>query len=60
MYLLIELILAAIQQIMDDLHATDAEIALSLSLYVLFQGAVPTLWAAISEVKGRKVSYPLA
>ncbi len=41
---------------MADLHANDAEIALSLSLFIVTQGAVPLLWAAISEVKGRRVS----
>ncbi|WVF71357.1 hypothetical protein IAT40_006161 [Kwoniella sp. CBS 6097] len=33
----------------EELHATEAEIGLSLSMYILFQGIMPVLWAAISE-----------
>jgi MFS family permease len=37
------------------LHASPSEISWSLSLFVLVQGNVPLMWAAIGEIKGRKV-----
>ena len=46
---------AANQDIEDQLHATPSQISWSLSLFILVQGNVPLLWAAISEIKGRKV-----
>jgi hypothetical protein len=47
---------AAIKNIQTDLHASNAEIALSLSLFILVQGTAPLFWSAVSEIKGRKVS----
>ncbi|CAG8770552.1 381_t:CDS:2, partial [Acaulospora colombiana] len=47
----------AIQDVQKDLHATTNEIALSLSLFILVQGAGPLIWSAISEIKGRKFVY---
>ena len=47
---------AAIEQIMDQLDASDAEIALSISLYIIFQGSTNIFWAAVTEIKGRKAS----
>ncbi|WVR06869.1 hypothetical protein IAU60_003905 [Kwoniella sp. DSM 27419] len=38
-----------INELAEDLHATNAEVGLSLSMYILFQGVMPVLWAAISE-----------
>ena len=46
---------AAINDIKAELHATDQEISLSLSLFLLFQGVMPLLWSALSEIRGRKV-----
>ena len=46
---------AAIPDIQQELHASDSSIALSLSLYAIFQGGVPLLWSALSEFWGRKV-----
>jgi MFS family permease len=46
---------AANQNIEDDLHASPSSISLSLSLFILFQGVVPLLWSAVSEINGRKV-----
>ncbi|WVQ99518.1 hypothetical protein IAU59_006654 [Kwoniella sp. CBS 9459] len=38
-----------INELAEELNATEAEIGLSLSMYILFQGIMPVLWAAISE-----------
>jgi hypothetical protein len=43
---------------MTELRANNAQIALSLSLFIVCQGGFPLLWAALSEVKGRKVGSP--
>ena len=48
--------LAAINDIKRDLHATESEIALSLSIFIIVQGGSPLFWSAVSEIKGRKVS----
>ena len=47
--------LAAINDIKRDLHATESEIALSLSIFIIVQGGSPLFWSAVSEIKGRKV-----
>ncbi|KAK7464755.1 hypothetical protein VKT23_005962 [Stygiomarasmius scandens] len=47
----------AIEEMEADLPATSSQISLSISLFILFQGLIPLLWSAISEVKGRKVVY---
>ncbi|KAJ8597216.1 MFS general substrate transporter [Rhizopogon salebrosus TDB-379] len=44
-------------QIEQQLHSSSADISLSLSLFILFQGNVPLIWSAISEIKGRKFVY---
>jgi hypothetical protein len=41
---------------MNELNANNAEIALSLSLFIICQGSAPMFWAAFTEIKGRKVS----
>lgn len=46
-----------IDDVKRDLHASDAQIGLSLSLFILFQGGVPVIWASISEIIGRKPVY---
>lgn len=48
---------AAISDIKRDLHASDAEIALSLSIFIIVQGGSPIFWSAVSEIKGRKVRH---
>ncbi|THU91473.1 MFS general substrate transporter [Dendrothele bispora CBS 962.96] len=47
----------AIEDMEADLPATSSQISLSISLFILFQGIVPLVWSAISEVKGRKAVY---
>lgn len=47
-------------QMQQELHATSAQISLTLSLSILIQGNVPLLWSAMSEIKGRKLVYLLA
>jgi MFS family permease len=44
------------QDIEQKLHASPSEISWSLSLFILVQGSFPLVWAAVSEIKGRKVS----
>ncbi|WVQ86495.1 hypothetical protein IAS59_000208 [Cryptococcus gattii] len=46
-----------ISDVREELHATEAELGLSISLYILFQGCTPVLWAAIAELNGRKPVY---
>jgi len=46
---------AAIPDIKRSLGASDSDISLSLSLFIVVQGTTPLLWSAISEIKGRKV-----
>ncbi|KAF7968295.1 hypothetical protein HWV62_31041 [Athelia sp. TMB] len=48
---------AANQDIQDKLHASSSEISWSLACFILIQGLFPLLWAAISEIKGRKIVY---
>ncbi|EIN12476.1 MFS general substrate transporter [Punctularia strigosozonata HHB-11173 SS5] len=50
----------AIQQIEKQLHASAGQISLSLSLFILVQGGAPLFWAAMSEIKGRKMIYIVA
>ena len=46
---------AAFQQMSEQLHASSSDISFSLSFFILVQGNAPLFWAAVSEVKGRKV-----
>ncbi|KAH9924619.1 MFS general substrate transporter [Epithele typhae] len=50
----------SISQIEEQLHASSGEIALSLSLFIVLQGAIPLLWSALSEFWGRKKVYLLS
>ena len=52
--------LPAIEDLQRDLGASQAVVNLSVSLFVLFQGTVPILWSAISEIYGRKIVYVIA
>ncbi|KAF7320829.1 Vacuolar DHA amino acid exporter [Mycena chlorophos] len=47
----------AIGDMERDLPATSSQISLSLSLFIAFQGSMPLLWTALSEIKGRKLVY---
>ncbi|KAL7413574.1 major facilitator superfamily domain-containing protein [Mrakia frigida] len=47
----------AFDQLRTELNATDAELALSLSLFILFQGGWPIFWSSIAEIIGRKPVY---
>ncbi|WWC61983.1 uncharacterized protein I303_104570 [Kwoniella dejecticola CBS 10117] len=38
-----------INELAEELHASEAETGLSLSMYILFQGWTPVVWAIISE-----------
>lgn len=46
---------AALSQVKADLHASDSEIATSLSAFIIVQGITPLFWSSVSELKGRKV-----
>ena len=52
-----DFVLAALNDVERDLHATTSQIALSLSLFIFVQGNFPLIWSAISEIKGRKYVY---
>ncbi|KIM36580.1 hypothetical protein M413DRAFT_449115 [Hebeloma cylindrosporum] len=47
----------AVEEKEEDLPATSSQFSLSISLFILFQGVMPLLWSAVSEVKGRKLVY---
>ncbi|ESK95602.1 vacuolar dha amino acid exporter [Moniliophthora roreri MCA 2997] len=47
----------SIEQMEADLNASSSQISLTIALFILFQGAMPLLWSAVSEVKGRKAVY---
>ncbi|KIJ54897.1 hypothetical protein M422DRAFT_153520 [Sphaerobolus stellatus SS14] len=47
----------AINDIKAELHATDQQISLTLSIFILVQGIIPLVWSAISEILGRKPVY---
>ena len=49
------LIIAAVAQMEEDLSATSAEFSLSIAVFILVLGVGPLAWSSISEVKGRKV-----
>ena len=46
---------AGIAEVEHDLHASSDSISLSLSIFILLQGAMPLIWSAVSEIIGRKV-----
>ncbi|KAG8959240.1 hypothetical protein FRC03_008259 [Tulasnella sp. 419] len=50
----------AFNQIKSQLRATDHEIAMSLSLFILVQGVAPLVWSSTSEIVGRKFVYIVA
>ncbi|KAK4689297.1 hypothetical protein P7C73_g807, partial [Tremellales sp. Uapishka_1] len=39
-----------IDDVRNDLHASETQVGLSLSLYILFQGCVPVVWSSIAEL----------
>jgi len=45
-----------VEHVQTDLNGSETEIGLSLSLYILFQGCIPVVWASTAEIIGRKVS----
>ncbi|KAJ9110434.1 hypothetical protein QFC19_001560 [Naganishia cerealis] len=47
----------AFDELRAELHATDTQLALSLSIFILFQGGFPVLWSTIAEITGRKIIY---
>lgn len=46
-----------IDAIKRDLDASENEISLSLSIYIIISGFMPMVWSAISELYGRKPVY---
>lgn len=46
-----------INDLKEELHASDGAIALSVSLYILAQGGLPLVWSPLSEVFGRKICF---
>ncbi|WVQ73955.1 hypothetical protein IAR50_003536 [Cryptococcus sp. DSM 104548] len=46
-----------VNDVKAELGATEGQIGMSLSLYILFQGCTPTVWAPMAEIVGRKIIY---
>ncbi|GMK58654.1 hypothetical protein CspeluHIS016_0600960 [Cutaneotrichosporon spelunceum] len=46
----------AIPRIAEDLHTTIENINLTVTTYMVFQALAPTLWGALSDVYGRRVT----
>lgn len=47
----------AIEDLRRELGATDTEISLSVSLFILAQGLFPLIWSPVSELIGRKPCF---
>ena len=47
----------AIPSVAADLHVSTELVNLSVTLYLVFQGISPTFWGALSDVKGRRLTY---
>ncbi|KPV72502.1 uncharacterized protein RHOBADRAFT_66887 [Rhodotorula graminis WP1] len=47
----------ALESLQRDLNATDDLVAASVSIFIAGQGVFPSVWAAVSEVYGRKYCY---
>lgn len=47
----------AIPQVASDLHVSTELVNLSVTTYMIFQGLSPTLWGALSDVYGRRITY---
>jgi hypothetical protein len=50
----------AIENFQDDLHATDVQVALTLSLFILVQGIIPMGWSSVSEIRVKTVGPRLS
>ncbi|GAA5916702.1 hypothetical protein JCM8208_000753 [Rhodotorula glutinis] len=50
----------ALESLQHDLNATDDLVAASVSIFIAGQGVFPSVWAAVSEVYGRKYCYIVA
>ncbi|GMK55495.1 hypothetical protein CspeluHIS016_0205510 [Cutaneotrichosporon spelunceum] len=46
-----------LDEVAADLGASQTQIGLSLSLYILFQGGIPLVWTTVAEIVGRKPVY---
>ncbi|BEI85444.1 hypothetical protein CcaverHIS002_0508450 [Cutaneotrichosporon cavernicola] len=46
-----------LDEVAADLGASQTQIGLSLSLYILFQGCIPLVWTTVAEIVGRKPVY---
>ncbi|KAM0786891.1 hypothetical protein ACM66B_002315 [Microbotryomycetes sp. NB124-2] len=47
----------ALEDIQDDLRASDSQIAATASAFIAGQGIFPVFWSALGEIKGRRVPY---
>lgn len=47
----------AIPTIAENLHVTPEEVNLTVTAYLVFQGLSPSIWGAIADVHGRRVTY---
>ncbi|KAL7421942.1 hypothetical protein Q5752_003714 [Cryptotrichosporon argae] len=46
-----------LDEVKADLRASETQLGLSISLYILFQGCCPIVWSSSAEILGRKPIY---
>ncbi|KAK4057455.1 hypothetical protein OIO90_001524 [Microbotryomycetes sp. JL221] len=51
------IVFPALEQVQQDLRATDDQVAATASVFIAGQGIFPIMWSAIGEIKGRKIPY---
>ncbi|KAK5055310.1 hypothetical protein LTR84_013060 [Exophiala bonariae] len=49
----------AIPQISEDLNVSTNLVNLTVTCYMIFQGLSPTVWGALSDAKGRRITFQL-
>lgn len=47
----------ALPQVADDLSVTVDLVNLTVTCYMIFQGLSPTIWGALSDTRGRRITY---
>lgn len=47
-----------LEQVRDQLQASEQELALSISLFILCQGGFPVIWSSVAEIIGRGFPIP--
>jgi multidrug resistance protein len=47
----------ALPQVANDLSVSSKLVNLTVTLYLIFQGLSPTIWGALADTRGRRVTY---